>query len=159
MGLSQKATGVESVRGIIVKREGQISQDGTTGPDSLGVVTPRIGKTCSAELQAKGAGREEEYPIRRARCPCGNDRGRRGRSRTCSSRRGRMCAATSPTPASASLKPRQPFEVEILVARYQATEVVGPRRRFALALLDLIARLFGDDEANKHRPLLDKLAW
>jgi len=49
--------------------------------------------------------------------------------------------------------------VEILVARYQATEVVGPRRRFALALLDLIARLFGDDEANKHRPLLDKLAW
>jgi len=70
-----------------------------------------------------------------------------------------MCAATSPTPASASLKPRQPFEVEILVARYQATEVVGPRRRFALALLDLIARLFGDDEANKHRPLLDKLAW
>jgi len=41
----------------------------------------------------------------------------------------------------------------------QATEVVGPRRRFALALLDLIARLFGDDEANKHRPLLDKLAW
>ena len=61
--------------------------------------------------------------------------------------------------SSSSLKPRQPFEVETLVARYQATEVVGPRRRFALALLDLIARLFGDDEANKHRPLLDKLAW
>jgi len=53
----------------------------------------------------------------------------------------------------------RPFEVETLVARYQATEVVGPRRRFALALLDLIARLFGDDEANKHRRLLDKLAW
>ena len=52
-----------------------------------------------------------------------------------------------------------PFEVETLVARYEATEVVGPRRRFALALLDLIARLFGDDEANKRRPLLDKLAW
>ena len=52
-----------------------------------------------------------------------------------------------------------PFEVETLVARYQATEVVGPRRRFALALLDLVARLFGDDEANKHRPLLAKLAW
>src|SRR3989442_5861474 len=53
----------------------------------------------------------------------------------------------------------QPFDVETLVARYEATEVVGPRRRFALALLDLIARLFGDDEANKRRPLLDKLAW
>ena len=53
----------------------------------------------------------------------------------------------------------QPFDVETLLARYQATEVVGPRRRFALALLDLIARLFGDDEANKRRPLLDKLAW
>src|SRR5216683_553985 len=36
--------------------------------------------------------------------------------------------------------PLQPFEVETLVARYQATEVVGPRRRFALALLDLVAR-------------------
>src|SRR5713226_8523285 len=53
----------------------------------------------------------------------------------------------------------QPFEVETLVARYHETEVAGPRRRFALALLDLIARLFGDDEANKHRPLLAKLAW
>jgi hypothetical protein len=52
-----------------------------------------------------------------------------------------------------------PFEVETLVARYEATEVVGPRRRFALALMDLIARLFGDDEATKRRPLLDKLAW
>jgi hypothetical protein len=49
--------------------------------------------------------------------------------------------------------------VETLVARYEATEVVGPRRRFALALMDLIARLFGDDEATKRRPLLDKLAW
>lgn len=53
----------------------------------------------------------------------------------------------------------QPFEVETLVARYHQTEVTGPRRRFALALLDLIARLFGGAEANKHRALLDTLAW
>src|SRR5216684_2320456 len=49
----------------------------------------------------------------------------------------------------------QPFEVETLVARYHETEVAGPRRTFALALLDLIARLFGEGEANKHRALLD----
>ena len=54
---------------------------------------------------------------------------------------------------------RQLFELATLVARYHETEVVGPRRRFALALLDLIARLFGDDEARKHHSLLDKLAW
>jgi hypothetical protein len=36
---------------------------------------------------------------------------------------------------------------------------MGPRRRFALALLDLIARLFGEEAAKNHRHLLDSLAW
>jgi hypothetical protein len=53
----------------------------------------------------------------------------------------------------------QPFDPALLLARFGETEVVGPRRRFALALLDLFARLFGDDEAQRHAGILDGLAW
>ena len=53
----------------------------------------------------------------------------------------------------------KPFELATLVARFDETDVIGPRRRFALALLDLIARLFGEEEAAKHQSLLDKLKW
>jgi hypothetical protein len=54
---------------------------------------------------------------------------------------------------------KQPFSIEILEERFRITEVIGPRRRFALAFLDLIARLFGDAEAARRRTLLDGLTW
>ena len=53
----------------------------------------------------------------------------------------------------------KPFELNILVERYRETEVIGPRRRFALAFLDLVSRLFGDEEAEKLNSLLDGLHW
>ena len=53
----------------------------------------------------------------------------------------------------------EPFDLETLVARLQETDVVGPRRRFALAFLDLVARIFGEEEAKKLNPLLDGLPW
>src|SRR5260370_41348365 len=40
----------------------------------------------------------------------------------------------------------QPLAAETLVARYHQPQVAGPRRRLALALLDLIARLSGEGQ-------------
>src|SRR5216684_4856725 len=58
--------------------------------------------TCSAELQAKGAGREEEYPIHRSGCACRDDRGRcRG-----GQRRGALAGSDS-QPAGGSQKTGQ----------------------------------------------------
>ena len=48
----------------------------------------------------------------------------------------------------------QPFDVDTLVARFKDTEAIGPRRRFAVSFLDLIARLFGEERANGLRFLL-----
>jgi hypothetical protein len=48
---------------------------------------------------------------------------------------------------------------KVLEERFKMTEVIGPRRRFALAFLDLIARLFGDETAASRKALLDGLAW
>src|SRR3954452_949812 len=73
---------------------GTASQDGTTGPDSLGVGYATDRETCSAELQAKGAGREERYPIHRSRCACRDDR-RRSRG----GERGGSLAGSNPEPA------------------------------------------------------------
>jgi len=53
----------------------------------------------------------------------------------------------------------EPFDLETLVSRFHETDVVGPRRRFALALLDLVARLFGEEEAKERSLLLDGLSW
>jgi len=54
---------------------------------------------------------------------------------------------------------KQPFSISVLEERFKLTEVIGPRRRFALAFLDLVARLFGDEEAARRRTLLDGLTW
>jgi hypothetical protein len=54
---------------------------------------------------------------------------------------------------------KQPFSIDVLVERFKATEVIGPRRWFALAFLDLVARLFGEEEANRRRKILDGLTW
>src|SRR6266852_1377724 len=58
--------------------------------------------TCSAELQAKGAGREEEYPIHRSGCACRDDRGRRRRGQW----RGALAGSDS-QPAGGSQKTGQ----------------------------------------------------
>jgi hypothetical protein len=48
----------------------------------------------------------------------------------------------------------QPFELDILVVRFKNTEAIGPRRRFAVSFLDLVARLYGDAQAEALRGLL-----
>lgn len=53
----------------------------------------------------------------------------------------------------------KPFILTTLLERFHETETIGPRRRFALALLDLIERLFGKEAAEEHRALLDNLHW
>jgi hypothetical protein len=50
----------------------------------------------------------------------------------------------------------QPFDLGTLVERFRETEVIGPRRRFALTFLDLVARLFGSEAAENLHELADQ---
>jgi len=58
-----------------------------------------------------------------------------------------------------SIHRHQPFDPDVLEQRFRETEVVGPRRRFALAFLDLIERLFGDEEAKRREHVAAGLNW
>jgi Nucleotidyltransferase of unknown function (DUF6036) len=53
----------------------------------------------------------------------------------------------------------QPFDPNVLEQRFDETDVVGPRRRFALSFLDLIQRLFGDEEAKRREHVAAGLTW
>lgn len=50
----------------------------------------------------------------------------------------------------------RPLSLLTLVERYRETWVTGPRSRFRLKFLDLVARLFGEDAAEKLVPELEK---
>jgi hypothetical protein len=52
-----------------------------------------------------------------------------------------------------------PFSVSTLLEQFRETEVIGPRRRFALALLDLVARIRGPEAAAEHQGILEGLTW